>query len=200
MACGCSGVHGAKIEALLVQPVKRLFLFATPPERYWRRKKVTIVSNVFYFVFSMDDTLSVLRPIHPPYFANAYEKCCSYAEICSRLLWAIIKNWSKSWYFIRGVDAFQNLLYVCSENCGFLLFLMVPSGKPNSPPCFSKNRISKKRHLQKAYENNINWNSSFSLISGDALKRFKNKYKSITFSFEQIYRFLLFCNMFIKSI
>ena len=86
MACGCSGVHGAKIEALLVQPVKRLFLFATPPERYSCRKKVTIVSNVFYMVFVMDDTLSVLRPIHPPCFANAYEKYASYAGICSRLL------------------------------------------------------------------------------------------------------------------
>jgi len=34
MACGCGGVHGAKIERLLVQPATRLFLFATPPERY----------------------------------------------------------------------------------------------------------------------------------------------------------------------
>ena len=183
MACGCGGVHGAKIEPLLVQPAKRLFAFATPPERYWRRKKVTIVSNVFYIVFSMDDTLSVLRPIHPLCFGNAYEKHASHAGIYSRLLWAIDKNWCKSWYFIRGVDAFQNLSYVCSENAGFLLFSMVPSGKPNSPPCFSKNRISKKRHLRKAYENHINWNLSFSLISGDALKRFKNKYKSITFNF-----------------
>ena len=120
------------------------FFFATPPERYWRRKKVTIVSNVFYMVFSMDDNLSVLRPIHLLCFGNAYEKHASHAGIYSRLLWVIDKNWCKSWYFIRGVDAFQNLLYVCSENGGFSLFSMVPSGKPNSPPLFlQKSNIEK---------------------------------------------------------
>ena len=150
MTCGSGGVHGAKIEPLLVQPVKRLFLFAPPPERYWRRKKVTIVSNVFYMVFSMDDTLSVLRPIHLLCFANAHEKHASHAGIYSRLLWAFGQNWCKSWYFTRGVDAFQNLLYVYSENGGFLLFSMVPSGKPNSPPLFlQKSNIEKNDTFKK---------------------------------------------------
>ena len=46
---------------------------------------MTIVSNVFYMVFAMDDTLSILRPFQVPLFEIVMQKSFSHAGICSRL-------------------------------------------------------------------------------------------------------------------
>ena len=100
---------------------------------------MTIVSNVFYMVFAMDDTLSVLRPIHPPVLQTHMKNMFPMQEFALDYFERLVKIDLNLDISLEVSTLFKTYYTSAARMVFFLFFRWSPAGSRIHPPCFCKN-------------------------------------------------------------